>query len=455
MRPEDWGLVRAGSGRLAWEGHDLVGLADAHGTPLLVASAARLRANARAWKAAFAGYPAEVRLHFSYKTNPVAGILRVLADEGLHAEIVDGWEWALADFVGVAPDRVVFNGPNKRPDELRTAIGGGVGLLVADHLEELDDLERIASELGTEVRLGLRICPDVIPKRMNTSSLTGSRRQPFGLDLPAGELDAALDRVARSPRLRLHALMAHIGSGIHDPPAFQASVGVLLDATLAARRRGLAPAWLDLGGGLGTARSREMTSLEQVAYLGLGRVPHRRASGTDPLGPYAAAVIDAVTSGARARGLEVPGLVLEPGRALTSDAELLLLTVGAVRERPGVGRFVVTDGGAMTVSMMFLSEWHELWLVDRDAPPAGPAQVCGRLPSPMDLVARGWPLPAVRRGDRLAVMDAGAYFTSTATHFGGPQGAVVLLDGPDAAVIRRAETPEDLLRIEQIGPRSR
>jgi diaminopimelate decarboxylase len=140
--------------------------------------------------------------------------------------------------------------------------------------------------------------------------------------------------------------------------------------------------------------------------------------------------------------------VLEPGRVVTSDAQVLLLGVGTVRERQGVGRFALTDGGAMTVSMMFLSEWHAVFLANRDAPADGTTSVFGRLPSPMDVVYRRLPVPRLREDDLLAVMDAGAYFTSTATNFGGPRPAVVLIDGGEARVVRRRETFEDLARVE-------
>jgi diaminopimelate decarboxylase len=141
-------------------------------------------------------------------------------------------------------------------------------------------------------------------------------------------------------------------------------------------------------------------------------------------------------------------LVLEPGRAITSDAQVLLLTVGAVRSRPGVGRFALADGGAMSVSMMFLSELHAVLLANREAPPKGRTSIFGALPSPMDLVYRNLACPMLEPGDVLCVADAGAYFTATATNFGGPRPAVVLIDDEKPSVVRRRESFEDLVRNE-------
>jgi diaminopimelate decarboxylase len=446
--PSPWNLERR-DGRLHADGHDLCALADQHGTPLHVASARTLRLRCDELQRAFGGYPGRVRIHFSYKTNRVAGILRVIHERGLGAEVVDGYELWLADRLGVAPDDVVVNGPNKSDEELRVAIGRNVGLLVVDGLEELTRVERIAAELGVRARIGLRVCPDVVPRGVNTSSMTGSRRNQFGLDLKGGEASEAIARAARAERLELRGLMAHIGSGIHDLRSYRRTVGKLLDLQLEASRAGAEPDLLDVGGGLGTRLSREFTTLEMLAYLGTGRLPKAPKPGRgDLFARYGRVVSEAVIDGCRDRGLPIPTLILEPGRALVSDSQVLLLRVGTVRNRPGVGRFALTDGGAMTVSMMFLSEYHSVLLANREAGLDGRTSVFGRLPSPMDVVYRNMPLPKLRVGDLLAVMDAGAYFTSTATNFGGPRPGVVLVDGGEATVIRRAERYEDLARLE-------
>jgi diaminopimelate decarboxylase len=110
----------------------------------------------------------------------------------------------------------------------------------------------------------------------------------------------------------------------------------------------------------------------------------------------------------------------------------------------------------MTVSMMFLSEHHAVTLANREAPVDGTTSVFGRLPSPMDVVYRRLPTPRLAPGDLLCILDAGAYFTSTATNFGGPRPAVLLIDDGRARVTRRRETPEDLARVEEDldGPRA-
>jgi len=448
--PSLWSLERR-DGRLHRDGLDLCALAAEHGTPLHVVSARRLRERCRELRDAFAGYPGGVRIHYSYKTNPVAGVLALLHAEGLGAEVVGGHELWLARRLGVPGADIVFNGPAKTDDELAAALREQVGLVVVDGADELRRLEKLAEAAGVRAPVLLRICPDVIPRGMNASTGTGSRRNQFGFDPGSPDLEAALRRAASSPRLRLRGLHAHIGSGIHDVGAYAKAAERVMAVQAQAARLGAAPDVLDLGGGLGTELSREMTTAELLLYFGLGRLPSavRRPDGALAQ-RWGGTIRDAVERAARRHGMAPPTLVLEPGRAVTSDAGLLLLRVGAVRERAGGRRFAVTDGGALTVSMMFLVELHAVLLANRDAPADGRTHVFGRLPSPLDLVYRGLSLPRLQVGDVLAVMDAGAYFTSTATNFGGPRPAVVMIDDGRARVVRRRETPEDLARVEMI-----
>lgn len=447
--PASWGLERRG-GRLHMDGHDLVALAQRHGTPLHVACARTLRARCSELLQAFGGWPGSLRACFSYKTNPVPGLLRVIHDAGLGAEVVDAHELWLAERLGVAPSAVVFNGPNKTDAELRDALARGVGLVVVDGLLEARRLERVAAELGRVPDVALRVCPGLAPRGMNVSTLTGSTRSPFGMEAGSEEFAEAVRFAAVAPRLRLRGVMAHVGSGVHDLVAFRSAVRRLLEAQAMLLRAGAPADLVDLGGGLGTRLSREMTALEMLAYFALGRLP--RFPAPQPPGlfaRYADAVCDALEKGCRALGVPRPELVLEPGRAISSDAQVLLLTVGAVRERRDGSCFAHADGGAMTSSLVLLSEHHALLLANREAPPRRrPTSVFGRLPSPLDLVYRNARLPRLEPGDVLAVMDAGAYFTSTATNFGGPRPPVLLLDGGEARVVRRRETSEDLVRVD-------
>lgn len=448
MDPQLWNLERR-NGVLHMDGHSLVDLSRQYGTPLHVVSARQLRARCAELKDAFANYPGSTAFYFSYKTSLVSGVLSELHRNGIGAEVVDGYELWLARRLGVRADDIVFNGPNKSDDELRSAIEAGVGLLVVDGLDELRRLGRLSAQLGRTTRIALRVCPDVAPKGMNVSAVTGSRRNHFGMDIGSRELGSAIREAVASPHLRLRGVHAHIGSGIHDMGAFRVAAERVLRVHAETVEAGAEPDVIDLGGGLGTRLSREFSTWELLMYLAFGRLPRFQPVPDQGLvRRYAQALCHAVETGCSKLGLRVPRLLLEPGRALVSDAQVLLLSVGTVRSRSGVGRFAMTDGGAMTVSMMFLSELHHVFLCNRDAPNNGVTSVFGKLPSPMDVVYRNLSIPDLERGDILAIMDAGAYFTSTSTNFGGPRPAVAMLDEHGCRIVRRRESYDDLARAE-------
>jgi diaminopimelate decarboxylase len=76
--------------------------------------------------------------------------------------------------------------------------------------------------------------------------------------------------------------------------------------------------------------------------------------------------------------------------------------------------------------------------------------VLGSLPSTMDTLSRGARLPHLVPGDRLALLDAGAYLVPFNNNFAGPRPAVMLLDGSETRILRRRETFGDMLRCDAI-----
>ena len=93
----------AADGRLTLDGHDLVALARAHGTPLFVFSEARLRGNARRFRqAAEAGHP-RVLVCYASKACSNLSVLAAVREEGLGAEVNSGGELYKALAAGVAP----------------------------------------------------------------------------------------------------------------------------------------------------------------------------------------------------------------------------------------------------------------------------------------------------------------------------------------------------------------
>ena len=132
-----WRLTRNASGALELDGIELRGLLERHGSPLYVVDAAKLVSNAARFMARPAGASRSCEVYYSYKTNPVPGVLTVLHEHGVGAEVVSPYELWLALRMGVDPRSIVYNGPAKAPHSLALALDRGVGLINSDHRSEI------------------------------------------------------------------------------------------------------------------------------------------------------------------------------------------------------------------------------------------------------------------------------------------------------------------------------
>jgi diaminopimelate decarboxylase len=448
LRVEDWGFATGADGRLVVGGARAEDLAREFGTPLTLIDEAGLARGALRLRQAFeSAYPAPVSVHYALKCNNTPAVVRMVLEQGLWPEVSTAFEWTLSRRLGVAPERVVVNGPHKGA-LLPLAAGAGAGLVVVDGVGELAAAEAAARDGGRRLPILLRVNPGCTPKGMNRATATGSRRlSVFGLDPVSGEVEVALDRVARSPLLDFRGLHCHVGTGVRREADYGPPLAVLADCAARARERGLVTEVLDVGGGFGVPLSRELNTREFLLYQAAGWLPPapdpRRFP---PIESFAAYVSRAITRAWTARGLPLPRLVLEPGRSVVSGAGVLLVTVGAVKRRAGVGTWVIADGGSATVAFPLYYEYHEIF-VCRAAAAARSRRyrVVGPGCFSADWLCRDKALPPVVPGDVLAICDAGAYFTVQESNFGFPRPAVVGVRDGRVRLLRRRESFADMV----------
>src|SRR5207245_508004 len=132
---------------------------------------------------------------YSIKTNFLTAVCRLLQEEGCLGEIVSGFEHEVAKKAGFNDERLIFNGPYKRREELERM--AGKARINVESIQEIEVLKEIAKTRG-EVPIGLRV-------HMRVGDLAWSR---FGFSLDDGEADAAIERIRRSPGLRLTGIHA-------------------------------------------------------------------------------------------------------------------------------------------------------------------------------------------------------------------------------------------------------
>jgi diaminopimelate decarboxylase len=398
-----------------------------HGSPLMVFSQRTLFARYRELRDAFSRRYPRVRIAWSYKTNYLEAVCRLFHREGAWAEVVSPFEYDKALRCGVPPERIHFNGPYKPDGALERAIAGGTVLHV-DNFDEIARVERIAARTRTKARVAVRVNLAV------DGLATWSR---FGLNLESGQASQAVKRIAGAPDLELVGLHTHIGTFILDPGAYGAAAQKL--AILANEIRdeyGVKVSFLDLGGGFASPNTLKGQYLlgEQV---------------TPSFAEYADAICKALDALACPQE-ELPTLVLETGRALVDDAGSLVTSVVATKRLPDGQPAIVVDAG---VNILFTSFWYKHDVIPaqefRSAPE--PTVVYGPLCMNIDVMRESAPLPPLSVGDRIVFRNVGAYNVTQWMQFITLRPAVVMVGSEGrVAVIRRAETSDDLNDLEQV-----
>jgi diaminopimelate decarboxylase len=388
-------------------------LADEYGTPLVVYCRDTVLARARA----YARVAPDALVVYGTKAFPNVALLRLLATEGLGADVSTRGELEFALRAGVPGDRIVFHGNNKSDDELRAATAAGA-LVV---LDALDEVAR-ARAAGVETVL-IRVTPG-IEADTHRAIQTAHAESKFGL--VADDAVVAV-RNALSDGLDVAGLHVHIGSQLTRSAESLLAVERLVDVALHCQTElGWTPRVFDLGGGLAIRHSLDETvpEPEEFARELLVRL---RQHWTQP-----------------AR------VIFEPGRSLVGTAGFTLYRVGVVKRTTGVAYAAVDGGMSDNPRPQLYGSRYEALLANRVAEPTtGTYRIAGKHCESGDVLIDNVELPEPRRDDLLAVPATGAYTLAMASNYNGvPRPAAVLVADGRAELIRRRETLDDLLAFE-------
>lgn len=436
-----WGLASDTSGVLLVGGCDTTLLADTYGTPLHVVNRERLVTTCNDFMSAFKqDYGNEVNTHFAFKCNPVPGIIRIIKDTGMKAEVMSQFELELALSLGYAGEDIVVNGPFKTDGLLHKCLEAEVRFINIDSLNELRRLDSMARGSGKKVNILLRINPGFVPTGMNSGSSTASRKGSlFGLDLQGGEAHQAIDSLKKMDSVGFRGFHFHIGTGIHNPHDYFRALKKLNGLVDYSFKGGFPVEVMDIGGGFGVPTSREMTSWELLLVQAFGKLPDPRLpshglSFKDFAGQIKSGIAELF------KGHRIPQLILEPGRCIISSNQMLLARVHDVKERKGVRKWIITDAGIGTAAMPVYYEFHELLVCnDIRRKPEEKVTLSGQGCFSADLIYSNKWMPLIRPGEVISIMDSGAYFTSWESNFGFPRPAIAVAYQNQHGLIRQRE----------------
>ncbi len=390
------------------------------GTPFYLYSQSAIEEQFAAFDRAFASVSHLVC--YAVKANSNLAILGLLRRLGSGFDIVSGGELQRALAAGADPHKIIFSGVGKTREEIDSALERDILQFNIESESELDLLSSRAGALHREARIGLRVNPDIDAETHPYHS-TGLAAHKFGI--PLGRAVAVLRKSRRLKGLRITGLGFHIGSQITRVEPFTSALGRLKALLLEVRSLGADIRHLDLGGGLGITYKDE-----------------------SPPGPekYGEALIGLA-------GDLGCTIVLEPGRAIVGNAGALVTRVLHVKQSDGK-RFVVVDAAMNDLIRPSLyGAYHHILPETRTRRSQWVADVVGPVCETGDFLARAREIGAVRPGELLAVMSAGAYgFVSSSNYNSRPRIAEVLVRDKACRIVRRRETFADLIRGESRSP---
>jgi len=408
-------------GALCAEQVSLEDVARRFGTPCYVYSRSLIESNYAAFSRALAGHPALVA--YSVKANGNLALLALLARLGAGFDIVSGGELARVRAAGGDPRKVVFSGVGKSEAEIEQALKARILCLNLESEAELERVAAVAVRLGVKAPVAFRVNPDVDPKTHPHIS-TGLKQNKFGIAY--ADAERLYREAAKRPGIEVIGIGCHIGS-------MMAGAGPFVDAAtriaaLAERleRAGIRLAHVDLGGGFGIRYRKDAPQASIADFLdgALGALAGRKQT-----------------------------LIVDPGRSIVGEAGVLLTRVEYVK--PGEAKNFAVIDAAMNdlVRPALYDAWHEVLPV-RERPESGvPSRVydvVGPVCESADFLARERTL-AVRGGDLLAVMSAGAYGMVMSSNYNArPRPAEVLIEGARASLVRERETVEQLFAAERL-----
>ena len=421
------------------QGHLLIGgcyvvdLAKEFGTPLYLFDESTLRHRCREFKDEFCKYYPDTLVIYASKAFLNRALALIFKEEGLGLDVVSGGELSIAHSVDFPLDKVYFHGNNKTPEELNLALDLEVGRIVVDNFYELELLNRLTGERGINQNILLRLTPGVDP-HTHEYTTTGTIESKFGFPVAMGQAEEAVNQALSASNLNLRGLHFHLGSPVPEVQSYELAIEIILRfAREMGRKFDFDLSEFDIGGGFA--------------------IPYTLDSKVPTIADYARAVTGKLNSLISELGLSRPRLIIEPGRAIVGQAGVALYKVGAIKEIPGIKKYVCVDGGMSDNIRPALYGAKYEALVANKALEAerDMVTIAGKLCESGDILVKNINLAPAHSGDVLAIPVCGAYSIPMASNYNVlPRPAIVMVKEGRARLIRRQETYQDMMSLDLI-----
>ena len=396
-------------------------IAERFGTPLYIYSRATLERHWHAFDKAFGKHPHLIC--FAVKSNPNIAILQVMAQLGSGFDIVSQGELERVLAAGGDAAKIVFSGVAKSETEIARALEVGIRCFNVESIAELQRINLVAGKLSKIAPISLRVNPDV-DAHTHPYISTGLKENKFGISVDqAREVYRQASTLAH---IKVIGMDCHIGSQLTELQPFLDATDRLIVLMEQLKQDGIEIKHLDLGGGLG--------------------VPYTNEAPPHPA-DYAKALLDKLK---QYGDLEI---ILEPGRAITANAGILVTKVEYLKSNE-TRHFAIVDTGMNDMIRPALYQAY-MNIIETDRTLIRESKVydvVGPICETSDFLGKQRTL-AIAQGDLIALRSAGAYGASMASNYNSrPRAAEVMVSGGETHLIRRREAFAELWQFERLLP---
>jgi diaminopimelate decarboxylase len=435
-------LTRGSDHALHFDGVDLCRVAKEFGTPVWVSSVPIVRRNLGRLREATGRIFPNCRHAYALKANTTSSIVKALLELSCDLDVSSETELALARHLGVTGDRIILNGSCKSAELLKNAFAAGVTQLNIDRFDDLRLIGSLARSFGLMVRCLLRVRASAAPDLSSVSqdfSILNRDDGKFGFD--AEGAGRAISEIGGISGLRLCGIHVHVGfagySGQVGPgDELRLRRHVVRDAIrcLVLYRQCFAGARpiLNLGGG---TRSAPLAVVKPEG----GKRQTARLLDVVPIEQHVELVHEELLrSGLTPAAVEIQ---FENGGYLVDTSTLMLTEVLGELRRPDGERIVMLNASTRTFVTQARLTYPAIPVTDQGQHEL--ATIVGNSCAPDNLVT-GWPLPPLRAGSLIALLNQGAYCETESTQFNGiNRPGVVVADSGLTLLLKRPERWED------------
>lgn len=408
-------------------------LKDEYETPLYVFDEDLVRSNCKEYIRYFKVNENNNRVAYAGKAFLPMYMCNIVNEEGLYLDVVSGGELYTAKRADFPMNKILFHGNNKTKEEIEMGVELGVGRFVVDNYYELDLLEKICEKKNKKQAIYLRIAPGI---EVHTHSYikTGQIDSKFGFTLSTGDLYKAVNSMKKYKNIELIGIHSHIGSQIFDVEAYLYEVEIMMNLVKEIKSKyDIEIKEVDLGGGVGVYYTKE--------------------DKPRSIKEFCEKIIEKSEQVCKEIKIEVPILIIEPGRSIVANAGSTLYTVGSIKNIKNVRTYVSVDGGMTdNIRPSLYRAKYECSIANKMRESVkSQVTIAGKCCESGDILISDIDTVHIETGDILVVSSTGAYGYSMSSNYNKIiKPAVVSVKQGKSRLICKRQSYEELLSLEII-----